>query len=623
MGGSECHHAVMGNEGAGADRRPTIVFVLVVGALAIAVWAVAANGSTTRPAQDLIDVTAGQPDLDDEGLEGHLAWALDLIDGAAPSLDEVEARLAPAFLETMSPEMFLAQTEVVTDAAPYRFHGLDKDEDASVIAALLVGTDDTPYALTLSSDPTQPDLIDGLLIVPAEVERGPFSAVELTLHVLAVGIMALAVIVLWLLDAPGTSFMLAVVGVAFSSALFEIADGALFTVGLLSGPFAVALLAAVVASVKPGTSHEPRVLAGVGVVAASAVAWLPLVAIDTSAISLPDQPLAVVAGPDTARSLVAVSGWGVIVLAAGLTGHLLVRQFRADWSRNRGLVATTLGGSAAAAMVAVAAVFPALDPTRHDLSMPPLVSVAMVVAVIGLVGSAAWDRYDLGHVAAELEAENEELHAEVRAQLAEVRASRARIVQAGDEARRAVERDLHDGAQQRLLAAQLAIRMGRTRFAADDPDLDGYLAGLAADVGDALSELREISRGLHPAILDEGLVAAAGALAETSAIPMTVTAGPSVGRCSAEVEHASYYVLSEALTNATRHADAGHVAVDIDIRESDLVIRVRDDGVGGAAIGQGNGLVNIEDRVMALGGRLSLVSPTGGGTEIEVVFPCG
>lgn len=591
--------------------------------MSVGVWGLVAHRSTERPNNDALDLVAGAPSAGADGLEGHLSWALELIDGAQPTLAEIEDRLAPSFLDAMTPSMFLAQTEIVTDAAPYRFHGFATDEESGIAAAMLVGTDDLVYAITLSVDPVQPDRIDALLILPAEVDRGPFSTVEITLHLLTLATLVVSAVVLWMLRARPRSLGVAVVAMVWSLHLLEIADGVAYSVGLLSGPLAVAAMAAVVVTGRADwpPRRMPMVVGAVFVVAA--VAWSPLTAIDTSAVSLPDQVLAFGSNPDRARWLVSVSGWGLATAAAAMVVHLLVRQFRADWSDNRGEVATTLAGSAGAAMVAVAAVLPALDSSRFDLSVSPLVSVAMVVAAAGVVSTAAWERYDLGHVAAELEAENVELHAEVQAQLAEVRASRARIVQAGDEARRSVERDLHDGAQQRLLAAQLSIRMGRTRFAADDPDLDAYMAALADDIGTALNELREISRGLHPAILEEGVVAAAQALAETSAIPTTVMAEPDVGRFPSEVEHAAYYVLSEALTNATRHSGASHVGVAIENDATGLRISVRDDGGGGAVSRGGAGLVNLEDRVTALGGTWRLTSVPGDGTEIVAVLPCG
>jgi signal transduction histidine kinase len=221
--------------------------------------------------------------------------------------------------------------------------------------------------------------------------------------------------------------------------------------------------------------------------------------------------------------------------------------------------------------------------------------------------------------AASLALENARLQAELRAQLAEVRASRARIVQAGDAERRRLERDLHDGAQQRLLGIRLALQLARGQIG-DERAFTELLAEADAEVVDALEELRALARGIHPAILtDEGLAPALDALARRASVPVAVAICR--GRHPAPVEAAAYFVAAEALANVAKHAHASRVAIELSRANGDVVIAVADDGIGGADTG-GAGLRGLRDRVEALDGRLQVDSPPHGGTRVTAALPC-
>jgi signal transduction histidine kinase len=224
---------------------------------------------------------------------------------------------------------------------------------------------------------------------------------------------------------------------------------------------------------------------------------------------------------------------------------------------------------------------------------------------------------------ARMTVENERLQAEVRAQLEEVRASRARIVEFGDAERRRVERNLHDGAQQRLVNISLALGIARSQVGvASDRELAVALEEAAAELRLAVAELRELARGIHPVILSEaGLGPALAALADRSPVPVTVTAVPP-GRLPSRVEETAYYVASEALANAAKHARATAVSISARRLDGDLLVEVGDDGVGGADP-DGSGLRGLADRVAALDGRLLVQSPAGKGTCITVELPCG
>jgi len=205
----------------------------------------------------------------------------------------------------------------------------------------------------------------------------------------------------------------------------------------------------------------------------------------------------------------------------------------------------------------------------------------------------------------------------------ELSASRARIVAAADETRRRLERDLHDGIQQRLVSLALKARATEAMTARPSDEIRGELSLLADGLGTALDELREISRGIHPAVLSEaGLGPALKALARRSAVPVALdlNLGP---RLAEPLEVAAYYVASEALTNAAKHAQASVIEVLADGRDGALTLSIRDDGIGGADPGRGSGIIGLKDRVEALGGTLSVLSPPGHGTTLHVQLPAG
>ena len=209
-------------------------------------------------------------------------------------------------------------------------------------------------------------------------------------------------------------------------------------------------------------------------------------------------------------------------------------------------------------------------------------------------------------------------NAESQAALA---ASRARIVTTADQTRRRIERDLHDGAQQRLVSLALRLRDAQAAVPPGAPELAQLLGDAVADAGDALEELRETARGLHPAILAQGgLRPALTAVARRSPVPVRLDVQVQ-GRLPEQAEIAAYYVVAEALTNAAKHAHATVVDVHVVAGHGMLHMRVRDDGRGAAGFGHGSGLIGLRDRAEALGGQLRLNSPPGAGTILDVTLP--
>jgi signal transduction histidine kinase len=224
--------------------------------------------------------------------------------------------------------------------------------------------------------------------------------------------------------------------------------------------------------------------------------------------------------------------------------------------------------------------------------------------------------------AAGLALENERLQAELRARVDELQRSRENIIQAGLAERRQLERNLHDGAQQRLIALSLTMRMARERLDRDSEGARRLLDEAALEVSAASSELRELARGIHPAVLsDRGLPAAVGALAARMPMPVVLDEAPQA-RLAPLVEIAGYYVVAEALTNVAKYAEATSARVRIMNTNGSVIVEVSDDGVGGADPERGSGLRGLADRVSGLDGSLEVDSSADHGTTVRARIPC-
>jgi signal transduction histidine kinase len=265
-------------------------------------------------------------------------------------------------------------------------------------------------------------------------------------------------------------------------------------------------------------------------------------------------------------------------------------------------------------------VFPVTDPHRAITKIrgdegEPIAALVHDVALEdepGLVRGAA--------AAARLALENARLHAELRAQLVLVQESRARIVAAGDEERRRIERDLHDGAQQRLVALGLELRAAQRSLGPEGEELADVLGAAVEELQRALDELRELAHGVHPSVLTQnGLAAALESLAAQTPVSVDVQAPPE--RLPAPVEATAYFVACEGLANAVKHARASRITISAFRQNGRLVIEVSDDGVGGAD-SSGSGLRGLADRLEAHGGRLRVESRNGGGTKLIGELPC-
>jgi signal transduction histidine kinase len=240
----------------------------------------------------------------------------------------------------------------------------------------------------------------------------------------------------------------------------------------------------------------------------------------------------------------------------------------------------------------------------HDASLdedPELVSAVAATAAIAL--------------------DDARLRAESDDRLAELRASRERLVTAGDAERRRLERDLHDGAQQRLVSVALQLRMIQGHIRSDPELAERLVTSAAVELSRSLEELRELARGIHPAVLNHGLKAALQALASRSPVPATVSC-PAAERLPEPVELAAYFVACEALANVAKYAHATSASIRVSRRDGAVAIEIADDGVGGADESAGTGLQGLADRVAALDGTLRVLSPPGEGTVVTAELPC-
>jgi len=270
--------------------------------------------------------------------------------------------------------------------------------------------------------------------------------------------------------------------------------------------------------------------------------------------------------------------------------------------RGKAVVLPTPGGDHAATPV-----------ERNGRELAMLIHDASLDDDPELVGAVA--------AAAAIALDDARLHAESEDRLAELRASRERIVAAGDAERRRLERNLHDGAQQRLVSVALQLRMIQRQIRTDPAGAERLVTSAGEELSRSLEELRELARGIHPSVLNHGLKAALGSLASRASVPTTVAYEPPA-RLPEQVELAAYFVASEALANVAKYAEATMASVRVSRRNGVALVEIADDGVGGADQSAGTGLHGLADRVAALDGTLRILSPPGVGTVVTAELPC-
>lgn len=682
----------------------SIILVVCVIGTGLAVWGL---GAQDRVSSDLFDVRS--PALGESGsaVEGHAAWAIEILNGRIVTNTEVAQRFSLQMLTQVETEQFLADTRFLSEQGPWELRGYVIEDDGS-LSSSLTGADGEILDLSVlaASDETK---IAGLLVLFSDGDRGPFQPIQAVLHVIAAWGLLLAGAATWLMrHRPQPGRLLMVAGFVWLAQMLELSDnGIAYTFGLIAGPVAVATMAMGLLAFDHD-SRPGRRLAVTGLIAAALVATLsPLLAIDTSVAALPDQFLSITHDRDLAVVLAAI-GHGLTIVASLASAAVLYLRSRSTFGIGAHLrtVLAAAGGLIAAALSALA--LWGLTGDHHDLSQSFVVSAAVLVVPVGIalatvqesrfaldglatmvadVGEAPtrsglqaslakalgdptvqlafWSsdqgeyitstghpievaasqtravtllgegqerlgavlhdpallaeptRVQAASSAIGLAIENEQRKAIAASVL---RSSRARIAESAEQARRTVERDLHDGAQQRLIALQLSLKLEQQRAERAGDSVDpAFLRSVTAELGDAIDELRELGRGLRPSALDHGLQAAVESLAERS--PLPVVTDVSDVRSAPTVEAAAYFVINESVANATRHSGADHIRVTVEAAPDELVVVVADDGAGGASAGSGTGLQSLEDRVLAMDGRFDIASPPGKGTVVTVALP--
>ncbi|MDQ3571795.1 MAG: histidine kinase [Actinomycetota bacterium] len=398
-----------------------------------------------------------------------------------------------------------------------------------------------------------------------------------------------------------------------------------FIIGVLIGSLPIAILVHMVLSFPTGRLEDrlARGIAIAGYLATTVYMPVPYLFLDTTSPDFcdpacPGNPLLIADDLGTANVLFGVLNLVGLALLT-MTAWVAVRRWRAADRDDRRTLGPSLWTAVATLLLfgslLTASLLGSDDPLAESLYLVALAPLASVpyAFLAGLLRAKL-------SAAEEVAEENLRLDAELQARYEELRASRARIVEAADAARRKLERDLHDGAQQRLVGLALSLRLARDRLESDPAHSAALLEEASAELALATDELRELARGIHPAILtDRGLAAALDALAKRA--PVDVRLRHAIGeRMPAAVEAAAYFVVAEALTNVYRHSGSDEAEVAVSRRNGSLHVEVTDSGNGGADR-SGSGLRGLADRVQAQRGELEVESEPGIGTAIHARIP--
>jgi signal transduction histidine kinase len=417
-----------------------------------------------------------------------------------------------------------------------------------------------------------------------------------------------------------TGALMVAVGFTYClSGLIVANEPALFTLGLLFIALPYAILVHILAAFPRGRleTRADRAIVWATYFSATLWHWATVVVQDNARIGLPRNLVRIGDAPELLNALTKSRfAFGIVLFAA--LGVVLVRRWlAADRGHRHGLTPVYVSGGLVLVLYGIwyAAGIANVDPHVRDVLEQARVVALATVPFAFLAGL-------LRTTVAGLAQENRRLEAELRVTIEELRASRARIVESADAARRRIERNLHDGAQQQLVSLALTVQLARSKLD-DDSDAARELLDRAAGEADvALRDLRELARGIHPAVLsDRGLDSALEALANRLPLPVEIAATPAE-RLPETVEAAAYFVVAEAMTNVAKYADATHATVNVTRDDGTVVVVVSDDGVGGADPAKGSGLRGLADRVAALDGRFEVDSPHRRGTTVRAVIPC-
>jgi signal transduction histidine kinase len=431
---------------------------------------------------------------------------------------------------------------------------------------------------------------------------------------------------------PGNNIgpLMTAIGFAWFFVAMTFSDNeVVFSIGIVGNTLAYAILIHLLLCF-PGGRLEGRLnkwvvgLTYFVTTALQALRFVFTVPTDDGCDGCPENPV-LIAGHEGLSNAINLIQVAMAIVLIAITVVVVFRRWRrSDANRRRALTPVVFtGGLAFLILLVQLAIQPGVSQAVERVTYIAAVVVFACLPFAFLLGLLRSRIGRAEEITTALSAENEQLNAELRAKVEELRSSRARIVEAGYAERRRVERNLHDGAQQRLMALTMNLRLARDKLE-EDPATTGELLDEAMEeLAAATAELRELARGIHPVLLSErGLRAALGGLAERSPVPVELVATPAE-RLPAPIEMAAYFVVAEALTNVARYAQAEVATVRVERRDGTVEVEIRDDGVGGAEIDAGTGLRGLEDRVGALEGGFRVTSGPGEGTIVEASIPCG
>jgi signal transduction histidine kinase len=604
-------------------RSKVAATVGVLFALVVSILGLIALPNRTRNPGTQVDLLAPAIDPRHSPIDNHIQWALDGLNGTrAFAESEVRDRFSKTMLSAVSPSNFLQQSETLAKDRPYEFRGVLQDTTTVKVVSVRSRSGDGYISVAVATG--DPQHLEGLFIGKEAIgASAPISAGYLTTIVFGgISLSVLGAYFVWQHRGRLGAMLLVAATLHLLQLFLGFNASAIFSLGLMIPAFASALighatLRSIVrtASASSTDTLKDRIVIGSMYTTAvvSASIWL---FVDTAIVGLPRHVPTLQHNSNLAHTLANTASICALTSAALLVARhldLLVRRRSNEQSITVQDAFFHVAASACAVTVLVGALLWVTGTKQYQLLPSFLIDIAMLTISIPFAVLA------FGHVSAK------------KRELVETRASRARLLEAADAARRQIERDLHDGTQQRLLAVLMGIRRNQQKFGHLDDELDNELERSANDLQAALDELRDIARGLHPSALDHGLQAALEGLAERAPLPVDVRVDKKLINLPLDIATAAYFVVAEAITNTARHANASYVHVSVAHQpintngvattNATIQLSVSDNGVGGADLRDGTGLRELRDRVEAIGGALLIESPLTKGTTISASIP--
>jgi signal transduction histidine kinase len=580
-------------------RRVTAVMILCVVVIGCGFGLRQVSGLQRVPG-DQVDLFGSPLDPESSQRDEHITWFLNVLNaGRSPTPAELDQRLDPSIRRDLDVTVFDSVMTALAGKAPFTFVGRSGLANGDDSVAVLSGSGE-PLSLRSFMNADNGKLLGIGIYFDETLRSAPFPIERRVVVAGASFALSLAGVVRLWARRTRASWLLLGAGATCAAQFFLGVDSpAVFTIGLVAGPVAaMQATGSILLSLAIGRWRAAALVTALLAMLAAALVWT---ATDTAAVGLPQNLLLIGHNPALARALSNAAA-ALTVAASICAGVFSIRSWR-DKGRADSTTGTALLQSFG--LIVVAAVMGSVGVAwlsgsssyRTQLSLAANIALLSIGAVLLAV-----------------------LSVERSSELVESRAARIRLLEATDAARRQIERDLHDGTQQRLVSALISVKRTQHRFGHLDAALHNDLGTSATQLQDALDELRSLTQGLHPSMLDHGLAPALESLAERAAVPVELALDPGLTPCSIAVATAAYFVASESITNATRHAAASVVRVSTASTPGGWKLMVADDGCGGAEVKRGSGLRQLTDRVETVGGTLRIDSPPTQGTIVTASF---